>query len=157
MQDDLTLAYLAGVMDSDGSFGMRRTTYGMRKRGEQTPVYSERVKLAQVVPVVPLMLKEIFCGHFCITKPYAKKGQPLYRWEGTQKVAARCIKALYPYLRIKKRQAEILIKLRENKNAQKPSRWRTDSDRERLLAYWEDLFQEIRKLNDIRSRRAKLI
>lgn len=157
MQQDLIFAYLAGVMDSDGSFGIRRTTYGMRKRGEQTPVFSERVKLSQVSPIVPEMLKQIFGGHIDHPKSTAKKGKPLYRWEATQKVAARCIKTLYPFLRIKREQTEILIKLRESKNAQKPSRWRTNADRQRLLAYWEGLFQEIRKLNDIRSQKAKLI
>jgi len=157
MQQKLILAYLAGVMDSDGSFGIRRSTYGIRKRGEQTPVFSERVKLAQTSPIVPKMLKDLFGGYFARTKPYAKKGKPLYRWEGTQKVAARCIESLYPYLRIKQKQAEILIKLRESKNAQKPARWRTTIDREKLLAYWDSLFSEIRKLNDVRPQKPKLI
>jgi len=40
----LTLAYLAGVMDSDGYFTLRRSTYNIRRfKDSKNPQYSEKV------------------------------------------------------------------------------------------------------------------
>jgi hypothetical protein len=120
------LAYLAGAMDSDGSFGIRRKTYSMRTRGDLSPGYSERVGLKQVTPEVPQLLKETFGGGVGVSKPGTKNSRPLWHWGATDRIAADAAKALLPFLRIKKRQVELLLELRSTK----------DDSRYQRLAYW---------------------
>lgn len=113
--DALTLAYLAGAMDSDGSFGIKRSTYAMRVRGDATqPVYSERAMLKQVTPEIPALLHECFGGTL---RREVKGGnfKPLHAWMTTDTNAAKVAEALLPYLRVKRRQAELLLELRETK------------------------------------------
>ena len=122
-----TLAYLAGAMDSDGHFSIKRNTYSMRiVRDSGQPSYSERVGIKQVTPHVPELLKETFGGTLGRQKASTANGKPLISWEGTNKIAATCTRALLPYLRIKRRQAELLLELRATKA----------DDRYKQASYW---------------------
>lgn len=109
-------AYLAGAMDSDGSIGIRRSTYAMRVTGDaRQPVYSERVCLKQVTPEIPTLLREVFGGSLMIQKPSVARGRPLYYWEATNAAAARALEVMLPHLRIKRAQAENCLLLRASK------------------------------------------
>ena len=56
-----TLAYLAGALDSDGHFSIKRTTYHMRVRGDaNAPVFEEVIGLKQTCSSVPDLLKGMF-------------------------------------------------------------------------------------------------
>lgn len=111
------LAYLAGAVDSDGSIGMRRSTYGMRVTGDtKAPVYSERICFKQVTPEIPTLLRDTFGGSLMLQSPSVTKGRPLYYWEATNKTASLALVALLPYLRIKRAQAETLLLLRASKD-----------------------------------------
>lgn len=110
------LAYLAGAMDSDGYFSIKRSTYHMRVRGDAVnPVYSEDTGLRQVTPHIPELLKEHFGGYLSVERPSTTNGKPLHSWRATAANAARCAEALLPYLRIKRRQAELMLELRESR------------------------------------------
>lgn len=113
---DCLYAYLAGAMDSDGSFGIKRSTYHIRVRGDATnPVYFERVSLKQVTPDIPELLQTTFGGGCYKGKPGTNNSKPLYVWQATNKKAANACIFLLPYLRIKKTQALLLLELRETK------------------------------------------
>lgn len=119
------LAYCAGVLDSDGYIGVRRSTYWMRTRkGGAQPIYSERICVKQAEPHAVVLLHELFGGHLLMAKPAAntKRGRPLYSWSVTDLKAAECLKALAPYLRIKKQQAFNCLELRDAKNKSKKER-----------------------------------
>lgn len=110
-------AYLAGAMDSDGTIGIRRSTYAARVRGDaRQPVYSERLCLKQVTPQIPMLLRETFGGSLLLQRPSTLRGRPLHYWEATNKVAAVALGSLLPYLRIKRQQAEICLLLRASKD-----------------------------------------
>lgn len=110
-------AYLAGAMDSDGSIGLRRSTYAMRVTGDaRVPIYSERICLKQVTPQIPNLLRDAFGGSLMLQSPSVTKGKPLYYWEATNKVAANALVTLLPYLRVKRPQAEALLELRASKD-----------------------------------------
>lgn len=110
------LAYLAGVIDSDGTIGVKRSTYHMRKIGDATQaIYSERVCLKQVEPHAVQLLKKYFGGSVYISKPSAKKGKNLFTWQVSDKRAFLFLKAVIPYLRIKKQQAKNCLELRKLK------------------------------------------
>lgn len=114
--EPITLAYLAGAMDSDGYFSIKRSTYHMRVRKDASnPVYSEVMGLHQVTLDIPHLLRDYFGGTLYQAPPQTPNSKPLYRWRGSDLNAARAAAALLPYLRVKRRQAELLCELRESK------------------------------------------
>lgn len=115
--NETTKAYLAGILDADGYFTIKRSTYHQRVRSDATnPVFSERIGIKQVTPDALNLLQECFGGSVRIEKPSAKRGKPLYSWIVSDKIAATVAKTLLPYLRIKKRQAQLLLDLRDTKD-----------------------------------------
>jgi hypothetical protein len=130
MSSETTLAYIAGAMDSDGSFSIRRLTYSMRVRGDATqPTYSERAMLKHVTPQVPHLLKEVFGGSLRLEDPSATRGKPLWSWQATDRQAAYCAASILQFLLVKNEQAKLLIELRSTK----------DDGRFRQLAYWFEI------------------
>lgn len=119
MQD---LAYCAGVIDSDGTIGVKKSTYAMRHGNGGQPTYSERICVKQVEPQAVDLLMAMFGGSRYISKPSAKKGRTLFTWQITDRKAADALRALLPFLRIKKAQAENCLRLREIKEASKRAR-----------------------------------
>lgn len=172
MSNEVLLAYLAGCLDCDGTFGIKRSTYHMRVRGDAgQPVFSERIGFTQVKPEVAYLLEETFGGGIGQGKGYTKRAQPTFRWSVTDRQAAKCAKAVFPYLRIKHRQAKLLLELRKLKEIPRIkkgtftmfNRWhvpvvmpRRIVDPEVIIAK-EKLFQAIKNLNDIRIKQPQLI
>ena len=160
-------AYMAGIMDADGYFTIKRSTYAMRVRGDATqPVFSERVGIKQVTPQAVEFLAQHFGGSVRIEKASAQNGKPLYSWQITNKMAARLVETLMPYLRIKRRQAEILLQLRESKDGKHRvgtgviltvrSRWGGDMQTPQRIVdpaeieRREQMVDEVKSLNDCR-------
>lgn len=109
----LELAYLAGVIDSDGHIGIKRNTYAMRVRGDAgQPIYAERIDIKQVQPQAVELARACFGGWLGITKAYAKFGKPLHSWHCHSAMAGKALAMLLPYLRIKKAQAGNALALR---------------------------------------------
>jgi hypothetical protein len=161
-----TLAYLAGAMDSDGYFTIKRSTYGVRYlKDSKSPTYSEKCGIKQVTPDIIDLIHYYFGGSRRIDKPNCKAGKLLYVSELTHSGAVRFIEAILPYLRIKKRQALIVLKLTESKKQGKLAttvtvhncRWNKDvAFTKRIVSpeqveYRESLISEIKSLNDSRS------
>lgn len=114
--DQLTLAYLAGAMDADGYFSIKKSTYHIRVRGDAVnAVYSEKMGLKQVTPIVPLLLQEAFGGSYRQDRAQTENSKPMFGWTATDQNAARVCESLLPYLRIKPAQARKVLELRESK------------------------------------------
>lgn len=125
------LAYIAGVIDSDGTIGIKRNTYSMRVVGDSTqPTYSERVCLKQVEPHAVDLIHKLFGGSRYITKPSVRRGRRLYTWQVTDLKAASFLQAIISFLLIKNKQARNCLKLRAVKNLSKNAR--KGPDRKRL-------------------------
>jgi len=159
-------------MDSDGYFTIKRNTYHQRVRGDAgNPVFSERMGIKQVVPIAVDMLHDLFGGSRGVQKPSAKNGRLLHSWDATDRRAYAAVCALRPYLRIKSRQADLLIELRRAKTEKRTgavtihdmnSRWgktvrigrrRVGPDQ---IAARQSLFERVKALNDTRSLQPKL-
>lgn len=115
------LAYAAGVIDSDGTIGIKRSTYGLRVRGDaKQPIYSERVAVKQVTAGAVDLLHELFGG----TRRTEKRGcgVPMQVWQCTDRQAADCLVRVLPYLRIKRAQADNCLILRQAKEQSKRAR-----------------------------------
>lgn len=105
---NLELAYMAGVVDSDGYIGVHR-----RKAGEWAANYQPRIQVKQVTPEAIDLFATSFGGHRYDGKPTTEKGRPLLVWQAHSAAAGRACEALLPYLRIKRRQAENVLVLCE--------------------------------------------
>lgn len=109
----VVLAYCAGVIDSDGCIGIKRNTYSMRVVGDSTQAtYSARITVRQVTPEAVSVLSETFGGSVRPRKAQATGRRSLYEWTVRDRVAEQALRALLPYLRIKKAQAENCLELR---------------------------------------------
>lgn len=116
MTNTCILAYLAGAMDSDGYFTIKRSTYHRRVRMDAVnATYSEKIGLHQITTHITELLHETFGGHMYLGKPQTENSKPMYRWTATDLNAANACRLLLPYLRVKREQAEVLIELRESK------------------------------------------
>jgi len=110
------LAYLAGAIDSDGTIGIKRSTYAMRViQDSGAATFSERVALRQVTSDITTLLRETFGGSIYMTKPSTARGRPLYSWAVTDLKAVECLVALMPFLRVKRQQALNCVALRKIK------------------------------------------
>ncbi|MBP6997917.1 MAG: hypothetical protein KBB39_17420 [Phycicoccus sp.] len=103
---DMDIAYAAGVIDSDGYIGVKRSDYAQRVRGDAgQPVYAPRVMVKQVTPEAVTLLHDLFGGYRGDARPSAARGRPLFTWEAHSANAMRACEAVLPHLRIKREQA----------------------------------------------------
>ncbi len=115
------LAYCAGVIDSDGTIGVKRSTYWIRRFGGNAAIYSERICVKQVSPEAVDFLQSILGG--CrYTACGQGNGKPLFTWQITDNKAAKACRLLLPYLRIKYGQALNCLMLRELKETSRKER-----------------------------------
>ncbi len=121
--EPLLLAYCAGVIDSDGTIGIKRQSYAMRVvKDSSQPTYSERVCVKQVEPEAVDLLHSLFGGYRFTAKASVRGGRPLFAWQVTDRKAAACLAELLSYLRIKRAQAENCLALRIVKEESKKAR-----------------------------------
>lgn len=119
----LVHAYLAGIVDADGTIGIKRSTYAMRvTRDCEQATYSERICVKQVEPHAIDALHGAFGGYRFTAKASALRGKPLHGWQVTDRKAGVALRALLPFLRIKRMQAENCLALRAVKERSKRAR-----------------------------------
>lgn len=107
-----TLAYLAGIMDSDGSFRVERR----RAKGMLGLHYRINMRAAQVAPSAAIdLFAKTFGGHTSLTKSKVANHRDLVSWSIYDRKAEAAIEALFPYLIIKRREAALLLQLRRLK------------------------------------------
>lgn len=160
------IAYLAGIMDADGYFTIRKQTYQIRiRKDSNNPTYSERIGIKQTCPTIVKLIHDYFGGYFRTEKPSAPNGKLLYALDIKNRKANEFLKIIYPYLVIKKKQADILFKLRASINEGKKYKHKTlQKDRwgklkeftkyslsKEQVEFRESLINELNNLNDIRT------
>ncbi len=108
--DKVTLAYCAGVVDSDGCITIKkRRVFGKMGPGLDSKTYSPSIFVRQVEPGAVELLLKIFAGSIRVHGPSTPGGRDLNQWEVSHHAAVRTAKLLLPFLRIKHEQAKILI------------------------------------------------
>ena len=138
----LTSAYLAGIIDGDGYISILKTKRGTKKsfHSSRDYIYVPVVKVAMVDKEFIQWLHTSFGGNF-ETRPAFNNNRESYCWTLRKALVEDFLHDIYPYLRIKKRQAELVFKFKNlNLGAGK-----TIDD-----ANWakrDDLYEQIRSLN----------
>lgn len=99
-------AYIAGFCDGEGTIGLRT---GHSHDG-RTPSYTLRVRISNTNKDILLWIQAVTgCGHIHCCKQI-KDYKPKFEIAWSGKIAAEILIQLYPYIRIKKIQAEIGIR-----------------------------------------------
>lgn len=109
------LAYLAGIADGEAYIGIKKSKPYRNLTGRVNPSYHERVQIRMVERAG----LDLFCttlgGWFYLEKPHAQKGRLLWCYQASDLKAANILRVLLPYLRVKKRQAATVLRLRESR------------------------------------------
>lgn len=97
--------YIAGIIDGEGCIHIDKANDG---RGRPHPSYALRVRVAMTDMEVPLFLYEIFGGGFSI---FLRDGcKASYNWKATNSRNNNLLRLILPYLKVKKKQAELGLK-----------------------------------------------
>ena len=126
--NEINLSYLAGIIDGEGSIGLNRShwkdTYDNRYK---TPSYVLRVKVCMKDEIVVKWIHSTFGGkfyhhnikgrHYNI-KTGLKSERPsvVNEWTMAGREAIKLLKKVYPYLKLKKPQAEIAFEFAKTLN-----------------------------------------
>lgn len=110
------VAYTAGIMDGEGTFYIGNYS-GNRKNGDKH--YQTLIAVATTDKPLMDWLFNTFGGGFreYTPKQMAKNSRKqVYRWQATSNRMLHICELILPYLVIKKRQAEIMIEIRQTFN-----------------------------------------
>lgn len=122
-EKDVILSYYAGFIDGEGYIGIKK--YIRKNKGSEkfSPIYSEKVSVGGVNELSIKSFNDIMVGNI-----YYKKASNLtnqrgfWNWEVSDKKAREFLKMIYPYLRIKKLDADIVLALESIKDKNKRKR-----------------------------------
>lgn len=122
------LSYLAGAMDSDGHFTIRKSGTRARNGDCVNYLYFLKIGLGQITPEVPFLLRDTFGGRVRLNKPGTENSHPIYRYECTCRKAYEACRLLLPFLIIKKDRAQNCIDFQE---------FNDDHRTNRVVWWWE--------------------
>jgi hypothetical protein len=114
MDEELNFAYLAGYIDGDGCFYIDTVK---AKTGKFPVVHRTIVKFASVDESIMIWLKDFMNLHYWV-KVVSKNRKHLNRRDVfeanvTGETLDKLLPRIHPYLRIKKRHCEIMMKMRK--------------------------------------------
>lgn len=108
------LAYFAGLIDGEGHLGIKRDGTGVKARNH-SPVHQERLSVGSTNRAVLELLMSFFgCGRIYYRRT-ANGRQEWWVWDVMCRQAVSVIRQLYPYLRIKKPEADLILRLSDSR------------------------------------------
>jgi len=98
------LAYVAGIVDGEGYVGIHRRTGGSRWGGIT-------LEVAMTVEGVPRLLQRLFGGSVYQRQDKRSDGyrKPSWRWSVVNRQAEAVLRAIYPWLIVKRPNADICL------------------------------------------------
>jgi len=145
-------AYLAGILDGEGSLMIRKSTYRLRNpkfADCKNPSYNPRIGVKNTNEDVIKLFKQVFHGHYHKDKKlYPSKwgvhqNKIIYSYGAEHRLAVVICKTLMPYLIIKKKQAEKLLELNALKHLKRSNSYTLE-----MIEKFEKLYREVKHLND---------
>lgn len=108
------LAYFAGILDGEGTITLAKTQLSSPN---QRQTYFVRVQVVNTNEWLCQQLRFAFGGSVALHRKTEGSWKPAYRWLGTKDVAYRFLKAILPYLHLKRLLAELAIEFIEHKTS----------------------------------------
>ena len=111
------LAYTAGIMDGEGSICIAKSAPSV-KNGTKSPSHWLQVGIINTNRELIEWLEKTFGGHISDNShsPSRKRQRPCWAWRVTSIQAKIFLQSIYPYLKIKKKQAKLAIEFQEKRN-----------------------------------------
>jgi hypothetical protein len=103
-------AYLAGAIDTHGRISISRNR-GYRRGDREMAYYSAEITLSDSDPVLPDLLQATFPARRLQYEAKNRSHRAWYMWEAVGQKAQEPLIRLLPYLRIRRRQAELALSL----------------------------------------------
>jgi hypothetical protein len=145
-------AYLAGAIDIDGRIIIERTHwYRRRMDGRRIPYFKATIRLSDSSPDVPDLLQATFPARRLQYDAKNRKQIAWHTWEAVNQSAHEPVLRLLPYLRIKRRQAELALMLISLIEGEKAGSGRPLTDEQEQNR--SRLYEEARLLNQTRPNR----
>lgn len=132
--------YLAGFVDGEGHIGIKKHTRFLRSKSE---CYYERISVANTNKEIIDIFKKEFGGYVYHHKPSKLSNNSYWSWEVTNKQARIMLEKIYPYLIVKKIEADVVMELtksKEKKYSQVP---------DKVNEFREYLFQKVKLIRKI--------
>ncbi len=114
-----TLAYLAGIVDGEGYIGIKRTKWTPQKEkqnGIKSDRFTERIQIRMTDESAIRLFRDTLGGNYHKELPKEHSKLSLYCYSASDKRACEVLQKLLPFMLVKKRDAELVLKLRELKN-----------------------------------------
>jgi len=137
------LIYIAGLFDGEGSISLF-----WQKRPDVARVRTVRasISIGNTDRSIIEYLHQCLGGNFHSVKRSNPNWKPVYLWTASTNQAVEIIKELLPYLRIKKKQAELLIEYQQYKRSI-PWRGRTGYTE----SEWNNLWTYCKKMRELNA------
>jgi len=140
MKQMITRRYLAGLLDGEGYFGI------MNKYTASRRYYTPAIKMTLTTPDIIKELVIKFEGNVYVRKFPGKNQKDAWCWDNkTWKQVAKVLDYVYPYLIIKRPQAEILKEFLTTKSNKQ--NYGSSGIPPEIMERRKKLYQLIRKLN----------
>lgn len=101
------LGWAAGVVDGEGCICIYGRPQRVTKKGVRALALV--INVGNTDPRMPLRMQELFGGAYSRLAEKRVNRKPAFQWLLTGRPAGECIRLIYPYLVIKKEQAEIAM------------------------------------------------
>ena len=145
---DTLYAYLAGAIDIDGRVLIRRA----RRKGQHKGYYySATIALSDSDPALPDLLQATFPARRLQYEAKNRKQLAWHMWEAVGQTAQEPLLHLLPYLRIRRRQAELALSLITLMQRDKAGSGRSLSDEQEEAR--RQLYEQVMLLNSSRPQR----
>jgi len=139
------LAYLAGIVDGEGYIGIKKNNSSKKSK---SPVFSERLSIGMSERFILEMFKKQFGGKIYEKKCKSKKlnnNLTIYYWDITDKMASKVLTILAPFIRIKKKQLLLVLKLSKTKIERKNNKDKIVSPQ--VNKYRDSLYKKIKTIH----------
>lgn len=113
----LQAAYLAGIIDGEGYVGIMKMRKGNKSKWcyKNDYAYVPVIKIAMIDKELITWLKESYGGNF-ETRKARPNARESYCWTARKSKVNDILQKVYPYLRVKKKHAEIIFKYQNTNN-----------------------------------------
>ncbi len=114
-QKEIIFAYLAGLVDGEAYIGIKKSNN--KKNGSKSPQHHERIQIRMTEELAIQLFKKIYGGSYYKEKPEQHNARkPLYCYQASDKLASNILQQLPPFLLVKRKDAKLVLLLRDRKN-----------------------------------------
>jgi len=130
--------YLAAILDGEGYFGIKKNT--PRSHG----TFEIRIVVSNTDKKLIYWLHQTFGGHIIMLIPKNERHSTRYDWEISSKSAGKLLNFVFPYLKVKHKQAGLLLKLQSTMGVPKGQGLKVPKN---ILIQRENLYGEVKAIN----------